>query len=260
MSKYESLLITKEGRVAILTLNRPEQLNTVGPAVWQELEMAANEIEAMDDLGAVIITGAGKHFTAGIDLSTLEDFNSSFVMKNIPWAQSVYTRWEVFPVPVIAAIRGVCYGSGVELILACDIRIAADNLRISIPEVRFGLAPDMGGTTRLPKLIGPGQAKRLIYSCDEINAEEAARIGLVELVVSKDKLMEEAMALANRIAAQPPIAVKMAKRGINAAMDSSVAAGLLFEQAQTTYCCGTEDQNEAIKAFFEKREPVFKER
>ncbi len=260
MSKYESLLITKEDRVAILTLNRPEQLNTVGPAVWAELEKAADELEAMDDLGAVIINGAGKHFTAGIDLNTLEDFNSTFVMKNIAWAQSVYSRWEKFPLPVIAAVQGVCYGSGVELILACDMRIAADDLRIAIPEVRFGLAPDMGGTTRLPKLIGPGQAKRLIYTCDEIDADEAARIGLVELVVAKDKLMDEAMKIAKRIASQPPIAIKMAKKGINNAMDSSVAASLLFEQAQTIHCCGTEDQNEAIKAFFEKRKPVFKER
>ncbi len=258
MSKYENLLLSKEGRVAILTLNRPEQLNTVGPEVWKELEMAADELEEMEDLGAVIINGAGDHFTAGIDLNTLELFNSSFVMKNIAWAQSVYSRWENFPLPVIAAVQGVCYGSGVELILACDIRVAADDLRLSIPEVHFGLAPDMGGTTRLPKLIGPGQAKRLIYSCEEIDADEASRIGLVEIVVAKDKLMDEAMKLAKRIAAQPPIAIKMAKKGINNAMDSSVAASLLFEQAQTIYCCGTEDQNEAIKAFFEKRKPIFK--
>lgn len=251
MSQYENLLLTKEGKVVILTINRPEKLNTLGPDVWKELERAADEIEKMEDVGAVIIAGAGKHFSAGIDLSVLEQFDSNFVLKNLPWAQAVYSRWEIFPVPVIAAVQGVCYGSGVELILACDIRVAADNLRVCIPEVRFGLAPDMGGTTRLPKLIGPGQAKRLIYSCDEIDAQEAARIGLVEIVVEKDGLMDEAMALATRIAAHPPAAVKMAKKGINVAMDSSIAAGLLFEQAQSTYCCGTEDQKEAIKAFFQ---------
>ncbi len=255
MSEYENLLLSKEGKVVILTLNRPEKLNTLDPNVWRELEIAANEIEAMEDVGAVIINGAGKHFSAGIDLSVLEQLDSEFILKNLAWAQSVYTRWEEFSVPVIAAVQGVCYGSAVELILACDIRVAADNLRISIPEVRFGLAPDMGGTTRLPKLIGPGQAKRLIYSCDELDAGEAARIGLIEVAVEKDKLMEEAIALANRIAAHPPVAVKMAKKGINLAMDSSVAAGLLFEQAQSTYCCGTQDQKEAIKAFFAANSP-----
>jgi enoyl-CoA hydratase len=183
--------------------------------------------------------------------------NSQFIIKNLSWLQSVYNRWEDFPVPVIAAIHGICYGSGTELILACDIRIAASNARIAIPEVRFGLSPDMGGTTRLPRLVGPGQAKRLILACEEVDAQEARAIGLVDVVVEPGQLMERAIKMANRIAGMPPVAVRMAKKGINLAVESSRMAGLYFEQAQSTYCCGTEDQKEAIKAFFEKRKPVF---
>lgn len=260
MAEYETLLLRKEDRVATLTINRPQNFNLVTPKLWQEMEQAANEIEAMDDVGAVIINAAGEHFSAGIDLNELLEVDSQFVMKHLPWLQSVYSRWEIFPVPVIAAVQGLCYGSACELILACDIRIAATNARIAIPEVRFGLSPDMGGTTRLTKLVGPGQAKRLIIGCEEVDAQEAKAIGLVEIVVEPEELMDRAMKLARRIASLPPAAVKLAKKGINLAVESSMMAGLLFEQAQSIFCCGTEDQNEAIRAFFEKRKPQFKGR
>lgn len=260
MVNYESLLLNKEESIAILTLNRAHNFNLVNPDVWREIWEAGQEISAMDDLRAVVINAAGEHFSAGIDLASLQEFNSEMVAKNLPWAQSAYSIWEEMRVPVIAAVQGLCYGSAVEWILACDIRIAAKNARISIPEVRFGLSPDMGGTTRLTRLVGIGQAKRLIIGCEEIDAEEAKDIGLVEIVVDNEHLMERAMKLAKRIANLPPIAVRMAKKGINLASESSLMAGLYFEQAQSTYCCGTEDQKEAIKAFFEKRKPVFHER
>lgn len=260
MAEYKHLLLAKEGPVAILTLNRANQFNTLGPDVWREMEQVERKIEAMEDLRAVIINAAGPHFSAGIDLNVLGTFNSEVVMKTVAWSQSVYSKWEELSVPVIAAVQGLCYGSGTELILACDIRIAARNARIAIPEVRFGLAPDMGGTTRLTKLVGAGQAKRMIIACEEVDAEEAKSIGLVEKVVDNDKLMEEAMKLAQRIADMPPVAVKMAKKGINLAVESSRMAGLLFEQAQTVYCCGTRDMKEAVAAFFEKRKPTFEGR
>ncbi|MGE5396272.1 MAG: enoyl-CoA hydratase/isomerase family protein [Chitinophagales bacterium] len=255
---YQNFILTREENVAILTLNRPDKFNTYGVGVWMELEQAFLELEDIDGLGAVVYNAAGEHFSAGIDLAELNQVNSQFIQKKLAWLQSVYTRIEDFPVPVIAAAQGMCYGSGTELILACDIRIAANNVRIAIPEVRFGLSPDMGGTTRLPRLVGPGQAKRLIIACEEVGAEEACQMGLVDLVVEPDNLLERAKKMARRIAAQPPIAVRMAKKGINLAVESSRMAGLLFEQAQSTFCCGTEDQKEAISSFFEKRRPVFK--
>jgi enoyl-CoA hydratase len=260
MGTYQHLLVEKQDRIAVLTINRAEKFNTFGPDVWLEMRAAAQEIEAMDDLGAVVICAKGDHFSAGIDLKDLNTFNSEIVFKTVAWSQAVYTTWEEFPVPVVAAIQGLCYGSAMELILSCDIRVAASNARFSIPEVRFGLAPDMGGTTRMTKLVGSGQAKRMIMCCDEIDAAEAKAIGLVEITAEPDALLATAMKYAKKMASLPPVAIKMAKKGINLAAESSVRAGLLFEQAQTTYCCGTEDQKEAIAAFFEKRKPVFKGR
>lgn len=260
MGDYKHLLVGKEGKIATLTINRAERFNTMGPSVWEEILQAAQEIVKMEDLGAVLISANGDHFSAGIDLNELNTFDSEVVFNTVAWSQSVYTVWEEFPVPVVVAIQGLCYGSAMEFILACDIRVAASNARFSIPEVRFGLAPDMGGTTRLTKLVGSGQAKRMIMCCDEIDTAEAKAIGLVEIVTQPADLMKTAMKYANKMANLPPVAIKMAKKGINLAAESSVRAGLLFEQAQTTYCCGTEDQKEAINAFFEKRKPVFKGR
>ncbi|MGE5405271.1 MAG: enoyl-CoA hydratase/isomerase family protein [Candidatus Saccharibacteria bacterium] len=258
MNEYKTILLSRDDKIAVLTINRPQQFNLVNVEYLKELDAAAQELRGIDDLGAVVINANGEHFSAGIDLNMLAGVDSQFVMKHLDWLQHVYGQWESFPVPVIAAIHGLCYGSATELILACDIRVAASNARIAIPEVRFGLSPDMGGTTRLTKLVGPGQAKRLIIACEEIDAEEAKAIGLVEIVVEPDQLMERAVKLAKRIAGMPPVAVKMAKKGINLAVESSRMASLHFEYAQSTYCCGTEDQKEAIASFFEKRKPVFK--
>ncbi len=258
MPDYKNISVTKEGKIIILTLNRPERFNIFGVEVWREMEQAADDIAKMEDVRAVMINGAGKHFAAGIDLKELKTNSLEFTQQNLPWLQSVYNKWEDFSIPVICAIQGLCLGSGTELALACDIRIAAKSARFALPEVRFGLSPDMGGTTRLPKLIGPGQAKRIILACEEIDAEEAKNIGLVEIVVDDDKLMDEAKRIANRIASMPPLAVRMAKKGINLAVESSRMAGLFFEQAQASLCSTTYDQKEAISAWFEKREPEFK--
>lgn len=257
MSNEVSLIVEKQDSVAVLTINRPEAFNTVSVDLLERLYQAQEDIERDSSIRAVLIKANGDNFSAGIDLNLLSQVNSQFVMEKLNWLQKVYGRWQELPVPVIAAVHGICYGSAVELILGCDIRIAADDTRLAIPEVRFGLSPDMGGTTRLTHLVGIGQAKRLIMGCDEIGAEEALRIGLVEKVVKKEELIEKSMKMAVRMATTlPPVAMRFAKFGINLANESSVAAGLLFEQAQSTYCCGTEDQKEAIAAFFEKRKPI----
>ncbi|MGE5423001.1 MAG: enoyl-CoA hydratase/isomerase family protein [Ignavibacteriales bacterium] len=258
MAEYENILLRQEGKVAILTINRPKYFNTMNEEVWKELMAAADEIEDMEDVRAVVINSTGDHFSAGIDLKLLATVSRPFVMRWLQWLQSVYTRWEEFQIPVICAMQGIAYGSAIELALACDIRIAAENARIAIPEVRFGLSPDMGGTYRLAKLVGPGQAKRLLMTCDEIDAQEALRIGLVEYVVPTEELTEKALKLAKKIANMPPIAERMCKKGVNVAVECGRTAGLLFEQAQSTLCCGTDDMKEAINAFFEKRKPEFK--
>lgn len=257
MADFKHLLINREDKVAIVTLNRAKHFNTLNHEVWQEIHDAAKAVADMGDIRAVVINAEGEHFSAGLDVKFLAEGSSQDILKNANWLQSIYTVWEDFPVPVIAAVQGICYGGGTELILACDIRVAASNLRIAIPEVRFGLAPDMGGTTRLPKLVGAGQAKRLIIGCEEIDAQEAKAIGLVEIVVEPEQLMERTMKLAHKIAGMPPVAVYMAKKGINLAAESSRRTGLLFEGAQSVYCCGTDDMKEAVSAFFEKRKPEF---
>ncbi|SHN83873.1 Enoyl-CoA hydratase/isomerase [Desulfitobacterium chlororespirans DSM 11544] len=162
---------------------------------------------------------------------------------------------------MVAAVNGACYGSGFEMITACDIRLASADARFAIPETCFGLAPDMGGTQRLPRLVGPGQAKRLILACEEIDAQEALQMGFIELIEKNyEGLQARALKLAQQIANNPPWAVRFGKKAINAAADSSIAGGLLLEQIQSAFCCGTQDQNEAVAAFFEKRKPVFQDR
>lgn len=249
---------TKEDTIAIVTLCNPKGFNLVaGEPFFRELYEIQEIIAEDKSLRACVINAEGEHFTAGVDLKTLRQADSQWIMDQLVWLQRLYSRWQEYPFPVIAAVQGICYGSGVELILGCDFRIAADNVRLSIPEVRFGLSPDMGGTAKLTQLVGIGQAKRMILGCDEIDAAEALRMGLVEIVVKPEELNATAMKYAKKMAGMPPAALRFAKKGINVANESSVAASLLFEEAQSTFCCGTADQNEGIDAFFEKRKPVF---
>lgn len=260
MSYGKHLAFNKDGKIGIITLDNAKGFNVVGTDFLYELEEIQKEINADRDLGGIVINANGDHFSAGIDLKFLKGVSSQFIMENLVWLQKLYSFWQELPIPVIAAVHGFCYGSATELILGCDIRIAADNAKFSIPEVRFGLSPDMGGTTRLTHLVGMGQAKRLIMGCEEIDAEEALRIGLIEILVKQEELNKRAIKLAYKMANLPPAAIRFAKKGINLANESSVETGLLFEQAQSTYCCGTEDLREGVTAFLEKRNPVFKGR
>lgn len=260
MSYGKHLTFNKEGRIGLITLDNARGFNLVGSDFLYELEEIQKEISNDHNLGGIIIKADGENFSAGIDLKFLQNASSQFIMDNLVWLQSLYSFWQELPIPVIAAINGLCYGSATELILGCDIRIAADNAKFAIPEVQFGLAPDMGGTTRLTHLVGVGQAKRLIMGCEEIDAEEALRIGLIEILVKKEELNERAMKLAKKMADFPPAGIRFAKKGINLANESTVQAGLLFEQSQSTFCCGTEDLREAVTAFLEKRKPIFKGR
>lgn len=258
MSYGKHFNYTKEDTIGIVTLCNPKGFNLVaGEPFFRELYEIQEILEQDKTLRGVVINAEGEHFTAGVDLNILAQSDSQWIMNNLVWLQRLYSRWQEFPFPVVAAIQGICYGSGVELILGCDFRIAADNARFSIPEVRFGLAPDMGGTAKLTHLVGIGQAKRMIMGCDEIDAQEALRIGLIEILVKKEELNDKAMKMAKKMANLPPGAIRFAKKGINLANESSVAASLLFEEVQSTYCCGTQDQNEGISAFFAKRKPEF---
>ncbi|MGE5453940.1 MAG: enoyl-CoA hydratase/isomerase family protein [Methylocystaceae bacterium] len=252
------LLYEKEGSIAIITLNQPAKLNTFSWLLLEDLEKIQLEMAADDSLRAAVIKASGKHFSAGMSLDDLQITDVKMILKRLAWWQNINLRWQEMPFPIVAAVQGHCIGGGIELLLGCDIRIAADNAHFRMPEVALGLAPDVGGTTRLSKLIGPGQAKRLIMTNEEIDAQEAARIGLVEIVVPIEELQTRAMNMAQKMASMPPIAMRWAKKGANLAMESSTAAGLMFEQAQSVCCFMTEDLQEGLNAFVAKREPEFK--
>jgi enoyl-CoA hydratase len=255
MSHGDWLVFKKENNIGIIILNHPETFNLVNWDLMREMEEIQAEIENDNSLRCIVIHSHGEHFSAGIDLNCLQGCSSEVMLRNFTWLHRAMGRWQDITIPVIIAVHGYTFGMAVELMLSCDIRIAAKNTRLALPELKFGLSPDQGGTTRLTQLVGSGQAKRIILGAEEISAEEAFSIGLVEIVVENDKLLERAMKLASKIASFPPSGVRFAKAGINVARESSTTASLLFEQAQSAYCCGTADQAEAIKAFLEKRKP-----
>ena len=247
----------KDGDIGIVAFDNAEKFNTITHSFFEELIALRKDLLFRNDLRAIAIVSNGKYFSAGFDISYLNTISTATVKNESTMMQRAYNTFQEISIPVVVGVQGVCYGSAMEIILACDIRILADNARLAILEVKYGLAPDLGGTTRLTKLVGPGQAKRLIMGCDEIDAQEAKMIGLAEIVVPLADLREYTINYAKKMAAFPPSAQRFAKKGINLAVESSVAAGLLFEEAQATYCCGTEDLREATKAFLEKRKPVF---
>ena len=258
MAEYRYIHLTIEEMIARVTLNNPDKRNFFNEDVWLEMLECQNEIAQRGDVRVVVIDAAGAHFSTGIELSFLRRAGGQDVMRKLPTFQKAFSGWEELSIPVIAAIQGCCYGNATDLILSCDLRIAARNAVFAIQEVKVaGLAPDFGGTTRLPRLIGLGAAKRLILTGEQIDAAEAYRIGLAEYLVEEAELQEASMNLARKIAACPPVGMMMAKKGLNLAFESSRAASMQFEQVQAMYCCQTEDQKEALSAMMEKRAPVF---
>ena len=251
---------SKEGFIGTITLCDPGGLNLMNKEVIENLAAIQEEISWDNQLRAVILRSSGAHFSAGVELEFLKTVDSRFVKDHLNFLQRTFSRFQEYPFPVIAAINGICYGGGLELALSCDLRIAAEGARLALPEVRFGLTADQTGTTRLTKLVGIGQAKKLILCTEEVDAQEAYRIGLVEYLVKPEELEGKAMQLAKRIANLPPAAVRFGKWGVNVAAEGNTYAGLMFEQAQSIYCFSSTDKQEAVEAFIEKRKPVFNDK
>lgn len=251
----------RQESTAILTINRPEKCNSLPRSDFIELAEMLKDLEGDRSLKVLVITGTGiNYFCAGLDISRIAGGSAESAYWELGTLQNAITRLDEFSRPVIAAVNGICIGIGTELILASDIRLAAETAKFSIPEVCLGVLPDCGGTQRLTRLVGTGQAKRLILSGMTICAEEASRIGLVEQVVPQDKLLEESLYLAAKIAKNPPVSIKLAKRAIDMAWEMSLRAGLNFELSSCYYCASTEDKQEAMNAFLEKRTPQYKEK
>lgn len=258
--EYQNILVTREDNIAIVTFNRPKVLNALNHATMVELSAAMDELGSDSNVRCIILTGAGeKAFVAGADINELRGLASAGAAADFAvWGQSVFFKIENLSKPVIAAINGYALGGGCELAMACDVRIAADSAKLGQPEINLGLIPGYGGTQRLPRLVGKGRAKWLIFTGDPITAQEALRIGLVDLIVPTAELMQVARELARKIASKAPLAVAWAKKSINVGSETDLVTACAFEASQFGLVSGTEDRMEGTSAFLEKRPAQFK--
>jgi enoyl-CoA hydratase len=257
---YETLRLSTEDGVATVTIHRPEKRNALNAQVRRELVDTLDALAEDPDVRVVILTGAGdRAFVAGADIGEFAE-RSPLEQRAAMEGRRVFEVLADHPKPTIAAINGYALGGGCELALACDLRIAARSARLGQPEVALGLLPGGGGTQRLPRLVGLGRALRMILTGDLLDAEEAARIGLVDEVVDDDALAGRARAVANRIAAHSPVAVKLIKQAVRAAAELPLSAGLALERELFITAFASEDRAEGVAAFLEKRTPAFRGR
>lgn len=260
---YETLLLASAGGVATLTLNRPDAMNAITQRMKEELAAALDAVEADDAARVLVVTGAGsKAFCAGADIkerSTTEPTPAEFFFRQRA-THRLFSRVARFSKPVIAALNGAAYGGGAEIALCADIRIAADTASIGLTEVNLGMIPAGGGTQRLPRLVGTAKAKELILTGARLSAHEALAIGLVNRVVVAEALAPEASRLAQTIAAKPPLAVRFAKQAIDDGVQADMQTALALELFAAAILFDTEDRKEGMKAFVEKRAPVFRGR
>jgi len=258
---YNTVNYVEDEGIALITLNRPEAMNTLNNEMLDELESLLKRIEENDKLKVVIITGQEKCFCAGADVREVRKCTTLLEVHYFASkVQRVINFLEILPKPVIAALSGVVLGGGFEISLASDIRIAADNAIFGLPEINIGIIPGAGGTQRLPRIIGLTKAKELLFTGGIIKADEALRIGLLNKVVPLKDLLNEAKNMALMIAEKPPVAVKMAKMCLINGLQMNLSQALNYELRCVEFLFSTEDQKEGMNAFIEKRKPQFKGR
>jgi len=251
-------LETKE-QIAVLTLNRPEVMNSVNFALLEALKASVEDLRFNPDIRVVIITGAGeKAFCAGADLKERASLAPLEVKRFIYTIRNLFTEIEQLNKPVIAAVNGIALGGGTELALACDLRIAAETASMGLTETRLAIIPGAGGTQRLPRLVGKGRAKELIFTGRRIAGQEALEMGLVNAVCPRDRLLDRCLEMAAMICETGPIAIEQAKYAINYGMETDLATGLALESNAYWVTIPTEDRLEGLAAFREKRKPVYK--
>lgn len=251
----EYIKLTAEGNVGVLTINRPAALNALNDQVIRELDEALDSID-LDTVRCLVVTGEGqKAFVAGADIGQMRGLTKKEGVAFGKLGNDVFRKLETLPIPTIAAVCGFALGGGCELAMSCDIRLCSDTAVFGQPEVGLGITPGFGGTQRMARLIGMGRAKELLYTARKVKAPEALAIGLVQGVYPVEQLMEEALKMAGRIAGNAPIAVRATKKAVNDGLQVDMDRAIEIEEALFGSCFETEDQQNAMGAFVEKRKP-----
>jgi enoyl-CoA hydratase len=259
--ELENVVVEKENAIGIISMNRPSALNALNSDTLTDLKTAVKALGEDPEVSVIIITGMGeKAFVAGADIKEMQDMSPLEARNFMHFGQRVFSDIDNSPKPVIAAVNGYALGGGCELALSCDIILASESAKFGLPEVTLGIHPGFGGTQRLPRLVGSAKAKELIFTGEMIDAQEAKAIGLVNKVVPKDKLMDEAKDLANKILKNGQIAIRLVKSAINAGLNVPLDKGLAYEAETQGLAFATEDKSEGLSAFLEKRKPNFKDK
>ncbi len=254
---YEFLTFVVADRIATITVNRPDKLNALNDATIAELGVAIDEAVARNDVCGVLLTGAGRAFVAGADISELAGQTPLSAVQRARAGQVIFRRFETSPKPTIAVINGFALGGGCELAMACHVRIASEHAKLGQPEVKLGIVPGYGGTQRLPRLVGRGAALKLLLTGEMINAGEAFRLGLVDQVVADDALLETATALMRAMLANAPLALAGCIEAVNRGAALPIDEACRIESDQFGTLSSTDDMREGMQAFLEKRAPVF---
>jgi len=254
-----NITVEHEGGIATATIHTTKKLNVITSEALRDYRRAVDHVEGLRDVRVLVLTAAGPHFTAGANIEEMIQMASAEARRFSELGQSVFAAIEDLPVPVIVAIQGYCMGGGMEMIQACDIRIAAENAVFGQPEINIGVLPGWGGSQRLPRLIGLSKAKELIYTGRKVDAKEAERIGLVDLVVPENMLLPAIRGIAENIAEKPKVALATAKCAINALAELPQTEGLRVEQRLWADLFRTRDKEEGMRAFLEKRKPKFED-
>lgn len=252
---YETLSVSVEDRIATITVNRPDKLNALNAAVIRELGEAMDALH--EDVGGILLTGAGRAFVAGADISELASTDAVTARELAHRGQQVFRKFESSRTPVIAAVNGFALGGGCELAMACHFRVASEHAKFGQPEVKLGLCPGYGGTQRLPRLVGRGRALQLLLTGEMIDANEALRIGLVNSVVAADELLPHTTKLLRDIMANAPLALAACIEAVDVGMEAGQDAGLAYEAAHFGLLAASSDMREGTAAFMEKRAPQF---
>jgi enoyl-CoA hydratase len=257
----DAIMVERDGRVAILRLNRPERLNAIGTTTLECLAATLADLGADGDVGALVITGEGKAFSAGADIAEFAEFQrpaefAAFIHR----FTDTYAQLQQLSKPSVAAINGMAFGGGLELALACDLRVAARSARLGVPEIKLGLLPGAGGTARLTRMLPPGIAKQLLLTGDPLTAADAHRFGLVNDVVDDGTAFSRGLELASALAALPAQALAAAKRLVDEGVDMPLAAAVTFERETVSVLFGADDRAEGVGAFLEKRPARFQHR